>query len=447
LDDTNSGKIKLDTDVDGILVRAVEKDFVAVGPGIPCGFTTKIVPVCENGAANLYTMLVQEGTTSAIDPDYSCSVGGGGGGSTYDPCCEPLYLSLGFTSNAHGLSLGWPCLSWDGAKYTGLNTDASTSLGNGPYSLNAHFDECGRGWTAVIEPLNTKSILGQLSSENIADTGSAVGSFTYTGGGPALASDGGASIGGVWDSGVSINTRKLDDLMGCRADLLDPSIFPASSTELVNHGNASQVTIRSADCPAPTGPCPPGDPNYDASTGITGDCCDCESAFTRDPINLWLYPDKMGDPTYIIDLGYFGWNLSTGYATCIWSPDTAHTNPGVAGVRIEMATDGDGLGPYWICVDASTQPWTCGTTSGTTSGTTVGHINALNRSYCGSGVSFGNYGSGGEIYSSKLICDPSNDVEAAGTQFHSVDSYGAMVYSDWNNSGSPSMGPAKIEVQ
>jgi hypothetical protein len=366
LDDTNSGKIKLDKEANGVLMRAVEKDFVAVGPGIPCGFTTKIVPLCENGAANLYTMLVQEGTTAAVDPDYSCSIAscdpdtyvslastnspavslytlpaadtdtdfdsasvadvkvsdgytscikkvefdnkkilqndcsevllqaddsggqsddvygfasdftktpetatvsiydtrlefecgvlvdkqtvsppGGGGGSHshdyYNPCCEPLYPSLGFTASPQSLSLGWTCLEWDGTKYQGLNTDSSGNAG--PYSLSVSFDECGRGWTAVIEPLNTQSILGQLGSpDDMQDTEAAVGSYTYTGGGPVLFSDSA--------NGVSLGDRKADDLDGCGDDLLDFSIFPASSTELINVSGAVQIV----SCPTPAPP-------------------------------------------------------------------------------------------------------------------------------------------------------------------------------------------------
>ena len=86
------------------------------------------------------------------------------------------------------ISLMWNCLKWDGAKYQGLNSATSSASVAGSYSLTVDFDKCGRGWTGVVEPLNTQSILGTLSINNMVSVGAAAGSYTYTGGGPVSVS-------------------------------------------------------------------------------------------------------------------------------------------------------------------------------------------------------------------------------------------------------------------
>ena len=57
LDDTNSGKITIDEDEGG--AKPVAQDFVAIGPGLPCGFETKAVSICEDGEVNVYLFLVR----------------------------------------------------------------------------------------------------------------------------------------------------------------------------------------------------------------------------------------------------------------------------------------------------------------------------------------------------------------------------------------------------
>ena len=57
LDSTNSGKITLDEDAGG--TKPVAQDFVAIGPGLPCGFVTKPISICEDGEVNVYLFLVR----------------------------------------------------------------------------------------------------------------------------------------------------------------------------------------------------------------------------------------------------------------------------------------------------------------------------------------------------------------------------------------------------
>ena len=60
LDDTNSGKITIDEDEGG--TKPVAQDFVAIGPGLPCGFVTKPISICEDGVAKTYLFLIRAET-------------------------------------------------------------------------------------------------------------------------------------------------------------------------------------------------------------------------------------------------------------------------------------------------------------------------------------------------------------------------------------------------
>tara|TARA_Y100001963_G_scaffold158566_1_gene258682 strand:- start:13914 stop:15179 length:1266 start_codon:yes stop_codon:yes gene_type:complete len=390
--------------------RRSDVDYVAVPPGIPGGYKAEVITVCDQATsvATARTFL----TKASVGSTLACS---GGGGSHqhdyYDPCCEPMYTSLGFTSDANGLSLEWSCLEWDGTKYQGLNT----SLGNpGPYSLEVYFDECGRGWTAVIEPLNTQSILGQLSGTNIEDTEAAVGSYTYTGGGPVLWSDA--------ESGITVADHKADDLDGCGDDLLDPSIYPTSATELINVSGS--VTI--LECEEPETPCA------------------CDYALNS-PIQLILYPDEM-DSGSSLDLGYYEYNTSAS-PVCSFTPATNHANPGVTGVEVVYEYDGDGMSEYWMVKDNSTHvvPDGWGGTH-----TVTGHIEASaydNGSNNGAGWMYNST----EVYSSKVTCssDPTQWPSHNGFTFYSVDGSGNDAQVDALNNGchnTSSCNRAKIEV-
>lgn len=62
LDDSNSAKITLDKEVDGIKMRSSDQELVAVGPGLPCGFETKAISICEDGVAKTYLFLIRAET-------------------------------------------------------------------------------------------------------------------------------------------------------------------------------------------------------------------------------------------------------------------------------------------------------------------------------------------------------------------------------------------------
>jgi len=421
LDDTNSAKITLDEEVDGVKMRSSDQELVAIGPGLPCGYTTKQVPICEEGTANMYTMLVQEGTTAATDDSVPCSISSDSGSGSVS-CCTPTYTSLGFYTTVSvgmsSVSLMWNCLKWDGAKYQGLNNVTSSVAGS--YSLSVLFDECGRGWTGVVEPLNTQSILGTLSTNNMASLGAAVGSYTFTGGGPVLFSDEADEI--------SVDDHKADDLDGCDDDLLDSSIFPTSSTELINTNNSLVIsecitTEEGCDCAEIN------DSQYEAAS----------------PIQLYLYPDEMDTSTYI-DLGNFQWIGVDGLDSdgaeafqgpCTWIPE----DPSTSSMQGYMAVANDGSGTeYWTFNDHGTYAWSYDGSSGNEGG----YINAMNWDNGGGGT--WNYAAG-EIYSSQEECIPGmTDSYTSGFTLYSVDTSGVDALVDPYNSGSAS-NRAKIEVQ
>jgi len=146
------------------------------------------------------------------------------GGGIGSECCVPLYSELKFTATPDDGTgtpslRTWDCLQWDGSQYIGMNTDTTAP---GDYSLQVFYDQCGRGWTAVIEPTNTQSMLGTLTASgganNITTTGAAGGTYVYTGGGPIMYGDSASQVATT----ISFDTHPCGvDLVNMENQLLD----------------------------------------------------------------------------------------------------------------------------------------------------------------------------------------------------------------------------------
>ena len=95
----------------------------------------------------------------------------------------------------------------------------------GIYTLKVFYDKCGRGWTGIIEPLNTQSIMGTApDGTNVFDVASAEGAYHFRGGGVIQ-----------WSTTADdIATLKAFDVHPIDVDLLDSNNFAASDPELNN---------------------------------------------------------------------------------------------------------------------------------------------------------------------------------------------------------------------
>lgn len=125
-------------------------------------------------------------------------------------CCVPKYSRLKFRAKPEGGGsyVTWASLPWMGDRYSGLD---STNAMN----LEVFYDKCGRGWTGIIEPHNTESILdtGYPASAyaSMIDIGTSGGTYVYTGGGPML-------VGDLADDSV-VSLILGNDVHPCDADL------------------------------------------------------------------------------------------------------------------------------------------------------------------------------------------------------------------------------------
>tara|TARA_Y100000593_G_scaffold3187_1_gene6308 strand:+ start:259 stop:1491 length:1233 start_codon:yes stop_codon:yes gene_type:complete len=124
-------------------------------------------------------------------------------------CCVPKYSRLKFTASPEGSLVTWDSLPWIGDRYSGLDSGAGTIL------LEVFYDKCGRGWTGIIEPHNTESILDTgypaSASASMIDIGTSGGTYVYTGGGPML-------VGDLADDSV-VSSVLGNDVHPCDADL------------------------------------------------------------------------------------------------------------------------------------------------------------------------------------------------------------------------------------
>ena len=174
----------------------------------------------EDPTAGLLALTETLGTGSHANREFI--IWGVGAGKA--ACCTPKYSELKFTATPDdGTSSPslrtWDCLQWDGSQYIGMNTDTTAP---GDYSLQVFYDRCGRGWTAIIEPTNTQSILGTLTASsganNMTSIGAAGGTYVYTGGGPIMYGDSASRVATI----ISFDTHPCDvDLVNMENQLLD----------------------------------------------------------------------------------------------------------------------------------------------------------------------------------------------------------------------------------